>query len=71
MEKIGHFFGAKSTCFKLLAFSEIVLMTGINEWVKVTVLNLYGNFILCSKLDKWVIFGTKINTFKVFSKPLH
>ena len=43
--------------FQNLFFLKLHLTTGINDWLKVTVMNFWGKFLLCSK---WVILGPSI-----------
>ena len=42
--------------FYLLIFLKLYLMTDIDKWVKVTVLDFWGKRIICSKLGLWVQF---------------
>ena len=74
--KLGKWviFWPKINFFKLLSefvhyiYLELYLMAGLDELVKVT-LNFKG-ISYCSKWDKRVIFGPKINFLKFFTKSV-
>ena len=46
-------------------------MTGINDWVKTTVLDFPGKLFLCPKLGKLGLFGSKIIIFELSAKLVH
>ena len=46
-------------------------MTGINEWVKMTVLDFQGKFLFCLIWGKWGICGPKINLFELLQVSDH
>ena len=62
----GAFMGPKSTLLKFsinfahYVFLELYLITGINDWVKVTFFDFYGKFLLCPECFKCVIWSSTL-----------
>ena len=52
-------------------FSATVFGKRHNGSIKVNVLDFEGKFLHCPKCGNWVIFGSEINTFQLFSKSFY
>ena len=58
----GAFLNPKSPFQKsVLDCSDMYLMVGNNEWVKLTVLDISKKMFFWLKWGKWIVFGLRIN----------
>ena len=65
---MGHFWAQNQYFWTYLRicsldFSDMYLMTDIKKSVKETAIHFQWIFVLCPKLEKWVIFGPRISYF--------
>ena len=63
----GSFFGPQISYCELFisghqVFLKFYLISYIQKWVKETVIDFKGKFVLCTESSKWVILGPKIKT---------